>query len=731
MRDPARVRAVHPQRDARRRSGCRWSAWAGSRTRCRPSGRWRRATATWWASCAARSPTPEFAAKARAGHAARDPHLPVLQPGVRRPDGPEPVAGLHREPAHRPGVGRPCRRRAARRRRVIVVGGGPGGLQAAATAAAARPSCHAVRARRPRIGGQVAAGGERAEPRRVPRHGRATWRPSASAWASKMQHRRRGRRRVGCAPSRRTPWCWPPARGPQPPWWAGGSSARGRRSRRARRPRRAEPGRWSWSTTSASTRPPASPSCWPTAAARWRSSPPAWSWARTSASPSTWRHSTCGRTPRASGRPPTCVPMGVATASRTARTGGVVLTLLHHPTGESAQRHCDWVVCAVHQAPEDDLWQQLQDAPFEVHPRRRLRHAAAGARGRDRGSPRGGGAMTMPAGIPARGGRRGARRRSCPRGADEAVAEAGGAALVVGVGRAGGGRPAGRGQPGLWHRATSAPAALRRARAGLAPVVADPRSSCCRHRPTAGTSRRDWPSCWVGPCSPAPSGARCDEGERDHGRMTRLETRRRGRRGRRAGRRDAGPGHSRRRAGRGPRRRRALSRSSCGEGGPRGRAAGGAASRSRRRWTSPRPAGSWAAAPGLVDRGAGDDGRRRRFELLADVAAALGRLGRRDPGGDRRRLARATTGRSAPPAWPSTPSCTSRSASPGAAQHAGGLGAPAPCGEREHRPVLPDDGDGRSRGRHRRPAVLAELPTAGAAAHSAVGAAPRRSERAG
>jgi hypothetical protein len=45
----------------------------------------------------------------------------------------------------------------------------------------------------------------------------------------------------------------------------------------------------------------------------------------------------------------------------------VVLTLLHHPTGESAQRQCDWVVCAVHQAPEETLWQQLQAAPFEVH----------------------------------------------------------------------------------------------------------------------------------------------------------------------------------------------------------------------------------------------------------------------------------------------------------------------------------------------------------------------------
>ncbi len=48
-------------------------------------------------------------------------------------------------------------------------------------------------------------------------------------------------------------------------------------------------------------------------------------------------------------------------------SGGVVLKLLHHPTGEQAQQLCDWVVCAVHQTPEDTLWQQLNAAPFEVH----------------------------------------------------------------------------------------------------------------------------------------------------------------------------------------------------------------------------------------------------------------------------------------------------------------------------------------------------------------------------
>ncbi|MGO9782765.1 MAG: FAD-dependent oxidoreductase, partial [Streptosporangiaceae bacterium] len=47
--------------------------------------------------------------------------------------------------------------------------------------------------------------------------------------------------------------------------------------------------------------------------------------------------------------------------------GGLELSLLHHPTGEPVGRRCDWVVCAVHQAPEDSLWQQLRGAPFEVH----------------------------------------------------------------------------------------------------------------------------------------------------------------------------------------------------------------------------------------------------------------------------------------------------------------------------------------------------------------------------
>jgi len=47
--------------------------------------------------------------------------------------------------------------------------------------------------------------------------------------------------------------------------------------------------------------------------------------------------------------------------------GRVEVDRLHHPTGVTAPLTVDWVVCAVHQAPEDDLWHALRDAPFAVH----------------------------------------------------------------------------------------------------------------------------------------------------------------------------------------------------------------------------------------------------------------------------------------------------------------------------------------------------------------------------
>jgi 2,4-dienoyl-CoA reductase (NADPH2) len=48
-------------------------------------------------------------------------------------------------------------------------------------------------------------------------------------------------------------------------------------------------------------------------------------------------------------------------------THQLVLHLQHHPTGEDRDRTCDWVVCALHQQPEDELWHELRGAEFAVH----------------------------------------------------------------------------------------------------------------------------------------------------------------------------------------------------------------------------------------------------------------------------------------------------------------------------------------------------------------------------
>jgi 2,4-dienoyl-CoA reductase (NADPH2) len=47
--------------------------------------------------------------------------------------------------------------------------------------------------------------------------------------------------------------------------------------------------------------------------------------------------------------------------------GGLVLTLQHHPTGTDHERACDWVVCSVHQLPDDGLWQALKHESFPVY----------------------------------------------------------------------------------------------------------------------------------------------------------------------------------------------------------------------------------------------------------------------------------------------------------------------------------------------------------------------------
>jgi 2,4-dienoyl-CoA reductase (NADPH2) len=52
------------------------------------------------------------------------------------------------------------------------------------------------------------------------------------------------------------------------------------------------------------------------------------------------------------------VPMGVR--HRDDGGPGLVLTLQHHPTGSDQERIVDWVVCSVHQQPEDELWRALR-----------------------------------------------------------------------------------------------------------------------------------------------------------------------------------------------------------------------------------------------------------------------------------------------------------------------------------------------------------------------------------
>ncbi|MEU8971056.1 mycofactocin system FadH/OYE family oxidoreductase 2 [Streptomyces monashensis] len=47
--------------------------------------------------------------------------------------------------------------------------------------------------------------------------------------------------------------------------------------------------------------------------------------------------------------------------------GEVELDILTHTTNTTARERYDWVVCAVHQTPEDALWHTLKDAPFPVH----------------------------------------------------------------------------------------------------------------------------------------------------------------------------------------------------------------------------------------------------------------------------------------------------------------------------------------------------------------------------
>lgn len=58
------------------------------------------------------------------------------------------------------------------------------------------------------------------------------------------------------------------------------------------------------------------------------------------------------------------VPMG---AAPTDSGDGLVLNLQHHPTGTSRDIECDWIVCCVHQKPEDGLWRALSGSAFKTY----------------------------------------------------------------------------------------------------------------------------------------------------------------------------------------------------------------------------------------------------------------------------------------------------------------------------------------------------------------------------
>jgi 2,4-dienoyl-CoA reductase (NADPH2) len=57
----------------------------------------------------------------------------------------------------------------------------------------------------------------------------------------------------------------------------------------------------------------------------------------------------------------------VVLGSHDGQDGGLVLELLHHPTGSASELACDWAVSAAPPEPEEALWHGLAGAPFEVH----------------------------------------------------------------------------------------------------------------------------------------------------------------------------------------------------------------------------------------------------------------------------------------------------------------------------------------------------------------------------
>ncbi len=117
------------------------------------------------------------------------------------------------------------------------------------------------------------------------------------------------------------------------------------------------------------------------------------------------------------------------------RPGAVLLRLQHHRTGTDEQRVCDWVVCSVHQEPEDELWRALRTESVRIERVGDCLAPRRAARGGRRGAPGGGNAVSAydAASPPAALAVVVARDGRLPAGAGEATAEAGDA-LVVGSG---------------------------------------------------------------------------------------------------------------------------------------------------------------------------------------------------------------------------------------------------------------------------------------------------------
>ena len=62
------------------------------------------------------------------------------------------------------------------------------------------------------------------------------------------------------------------------------------------------------------------------------------------------------------------VAMGVAVSGPAHGGGGTLdIHFVHHPTGSAAERRANWVVVVTHQAPQDALWHALRNNAFEVH----------------------------------------------------------------------------------------------------------------------------------------------------------------------------------------------------------------------------------------------------------------------------------------------------------------------------------------------------------------------------